>query len=98
MSRLEDDGGPEVTVIEESSGTGHRQALSVRVGHAWHGRDRAPGVVIWVNYQPEYLRSEVIGPVLIEVATWRQLSRAVRRRLWRRRTARLQRLCRPRRW
>jgi hypothetical protein len=93
MSWLEDDGmSPEVTVIEDADGSDgreHRQALCVRVGPVYHGNNRDDQPGIWVEYQPEYLRSAVQGPVLMDVATWKALDKAVRARLWRWRHLRL---------
>jgi hypothetical protein len=78
MSTLVDDGGPEVTVLDS------RQALSVRVGPIWRNGEALPWPGVWVTYQPEWLHSDVQGPVLIDPGTWRQLNRHVCRKLRRR--------------
>lgn len=100
---LEDDGfRPEVTVIESPDGAGHKQALCIRVGPVFNGNDteNAPG--IWVEYQPEYQASAILGPILLTAATWHDLDRAVKRRLrrWKRRrlAARWHRLTHPSEW
>lgn len=104
MSRLDDDGlSPEVTVVEdEGSNGGSRQALMIRVGLVFHDGEPDADPGIWVEYQQEYMSSPLAGPVLIDVVTWRELSRSVSRRLrhWRRRRLRdhWRRLVSPSEW
>ena len=103
VSYLDDDGlGPEVTVIEEMDPEGHHQALSVRVGPVWRGDDPENVPVIWVDYQAEYQFSAPQGPVLIDITTWRELSKSVNVRLrrwrWRRVRRRLRRIIHPGEW
>jgi hypothetical protein len=88
VSWLEDDIiGPEVTVVEDTTQNGHRQALSVRVGPVFYQQEER-GPVVWITYQPEYMESAPFGPVLMDMATWNALDRAVRKRArrWRKRT------------
>lgn len=103
VSYLDDDGlSPEVTVIEEMDPEGHHQALSVRVGPVWRGDDPEEDPVIWVDYQAEYQMSSPMGPVLIDVATWRDLEKSVNVRLrrwrWRRVSRRWSRIIHPSEW
>lgn len=103
LCQLEDDGfGPEVTVIEAAGSDGHRQALCVRIGPVFSGSDEESAPGIWVEYQPKYQASAVLGPVLLTAATWNDLDRAVKRRLRRWKYCRLvahwYRLIHPSEW
>jgi hypothetical protein len=85
-------------VVREDAGD---QLLVLRVGPVWDwpaggdGQHRRPEPGIWVEYQERAFRSDLMGPVLITPAVWRQLTRLVNRRLaedrplWRRFLSRL---------
>jgi len=78
---LDDDGGPEVAAIEAATGDCKPQALCVRVGPVFFqdGEAREPG--IWVEYQEAWMASPLCGPVLLTPEVWRELNKAVERRL-----------------
>ena len=82
---LEDDGGPQVCAVEEAGpGDVHRQSLYVQVGPVFRfsrSGERAEETGIWIQYQVEHDYSDPEGPVLLTPAVWRQLNRAVERRL-----------------
>ncbi len=80
MSYLDDDGNVEVIAIEDPA-QGHHQSLWVRVGPVFYGdgQSREPGV--WVCYQQAHMAGPLAGPVLLSPQTWRELNRAVERRL-----------------
>jgi hypothetical protein len=90
--RIEDDNGcPMILFVEESSPTGHAQALWVRVGPVWDGDIERGDPGVWVEYQEQYLTGDLQGPVLLTPASWRALNAGVearlrrkRRRWWRR--------------
>ena len=76
---LDDDGfGPEVHAVEAGDDP---QALCVRVGPVFYedGMAEEPGV--WIEYQERHMRGPLTGPVLLTPDVWRQLNRAVERRL-----------------
>lgn len=80
MSWLENDIlGPEATIVEGPNEDG-RQALNVRVGPVFYD-DGSDSIAIWVEYQAHYLLSSVQGPILVDVATWHELTEAVNFRL-----------------
>lgn len=81
MCYLDDDGGPQIVVAEDADSHGRRQALWVRVGPVFHGSEQDKDPAVWVEYQPEYMKSELVGCVLIDVPTWRALNAAVEERL-----------------
>lgn len=85
MSYLDDNGGPEVHAVEDADSSGHRQGLLVRVGPVFHENKQDPEPGIWIEYQEEYMKSDLAGPVLLTPQTWRELTRAVQHRLDRRR-------------
>jgi hypothetical protein len=72
---------PVVTAIEDASDTGHRQAISIRVGPVYNNGIRSPKPGIWLEYQEDYLNSLPHGPVLLDEKTWNALDKAVRYRL-----------------
>lgn len=78
---LVDDGGPEMIVVEEGDDP---QALWVRVGPVFDDNVErcVPGV--WICWQDRYMESPLGGPVLLTPEVWRELARAVERRLRRR--------------
>ena len=73
-----DDGGPEVVVVEAGS---EPQALWVRVGPVFDSSGERPEPGVWVEYQPRYMASDLVGPVLLTPELWDRLDRAVRARL-----------------
>jgi hypothetical protein len=79
--RLDDDGGPEVVAVEAG---GQPQALWVRVGAVFDGGGQRDKPGVWIDYQDHYLQGPIAGPVLLTPAVWRELNRAVERRLARR--------------
>lgn len=85
MSGIEDDGLPsgDFIAIEDPDSAGHRQALWVRVGPVFYGNGTVQATIpgIWISYQEEYMGSPLSGPVLLTPGTWKQLDKAVRRRL-----------------
>lgn len=77
---LEDDGYPSGEIIAVEAGD-DPQALWVRVGLVFdddHIRDE-PGV--WIGWQDGYMKSNLIGPILLTPAAWRELASAVEWRL-----------------
>lgn len=79
---LDDDGrSPEVQAVEAGDDP---QSLAVRVGPVFyeHGMGDEPGV--WIEYQERHMRGPLTGPVLLTPKVWRELNRAVERRLRRR--------------
>ena len=78
---LEDDGGSEVYAVEAAPDNVRRQSLHVRVGPVYCSglQQEEPGV--WIEYQIEHTRSDMMGPVLLTPAVWRELNRAVEDRL-----------------
>lgn len=79
--RVIDDDGPVVDVVESSIPGITPQALVVRVGPVFHDGVQSSEPGIWVEYQPEYLASEMQGPVLLTPAAWEQLAAAIDHRL-----------------
>jgi len=87
-SHVDDDGLPSAPFIAvEESDRDWPQALWVSIDTVFD-TDAAtatttaraePGV--WVEYQPQYGHSDLQGPLLFSVATWRELNAAVERRL-----------------
>lgn len=75
-ARLDDDGGPVVTVTEPDGG----QVLEFRVGPVFLS-DGSEDTGIWVTYLEHAVSSYLHGPVLVDVGTWQALNRAVSRRL-----------------
>lgn len=78
---LDDDGGPVVMAIEAPDSSGHKQSLWIRVGPVFYSGKQAKEPGVWVEYQPEHLRSSTEGPILLTPAVWRQLNAAVEWRL-----------------
>lgn len=81
----DDDFGPEVHAVEAASDGEIPQALCVRVGPVYYESSKPakePGV--WIEYQEHHERGPLTGPVLLTPRVWRQLNRAVERRLRRR--------------
>lgn len=82
---LDDDGlSPEVQAVEaiEEGAECRPQSLHVRVGPVFYGDsipDPVPGV--WVEYQELHEGSLPLGPVLLTPEVWRELNRAVEKRL-----------------
>ena len=72
----EDDGGPQLVFIDSE-----RQALWARVGPVWLDGRQLPEPGVWLHYQPQYLNSELSGPILLSPRTWHQLVDAVNSRL-----------------
>lgn len=74
--RVADDGGPQLIFIDSE-----RRALWVRVGPVYLSGQlhHEPGV--WIEYQPQYLNSELSGPILLSPRTWQQLTNAINARL-----------------
>jgi hypothetical protein len=80
--RLDDDGSPQVVVIEAGEDP---QALWVRVGPVYdtvqlNGFEKTvqrkrPG--IWIEYQSNHMASDLSGPVLLTPKVWRKLVKAV---------------------
>lgn len=85
MSYLDDDGSSLVIAVEKADSAGHRQSLWVRVGSVWYGETEGTAPVVWIEYQEEHMGSDMTGPVMLDIATWKELNRAVRRniRRWR---------------
>lgn len=77
----EDDGGPVVIAVEAAPQDCSRQALWVRVGPVWDGNEERPEPGVWIEYQADYMREPLTGPVLLSPATWRHLTEAVLERL-----------------
>lgn len=50
------------------------QALEFRVGPVYKGNEihRTPG--IWITYQPTWLKTPLLGPVLISPMNWTELA------------------------
>lgn len=74
--RVADDGSPQIIFIDSE-----RQALWVRVGPVYLAGKlhHEPGV--WIEYQPQYLNSQLSGSILLSPRTWSQLVNAVNSRL-----------------
>jgi hypothetical protein len=76
---LDDDGlSPEVHAVEAGADP---QALCVRVGPVFYAEGRAQEPGVWIEYQEHHEAGPLTGPVLITPEVWRQLNRAVERRL-----------------
>jgi hypothetical protein len=73
--RLDDDGGPQVVVIEAGEDP---QALWVRVGPVYkHATTKRKKPGIWIEYQSTHMASDMSGPVLLTPKVWRKLVKAV---------------------
>lgn len=83
ISRTEDDGTVVYAVEVLEDGT-DGQSVSVRAGAVYHagGQDNDPG--IWIEYQSQHRNSNVEGPVLLSIESWRELVTAVEQQLERR--------------
>jgi hypothetical protein len=88
---LDDDGGPLVIAIETAEPEVTRQSLHVRVGPVFHGNAPGDEPGVWIEYQEIHMASLLQGPVLLTPAVWREMSRAVNRRLRRDRIRRVTR-------
>jgi hypothetical protein len=82
---LDDDGGPEVQAVEAVDPPGHRQSLHVRVGPVFHEGGKPETLGVWIEYQNEHGMCIPQGPVLLTPEVWRELARAVDKRLKRKR-------------
>jgi hypothetical protein len=57
----------------------------VRVGPVYDDDTVRSEPGVWIEYMPEHMNSMCMGPLLLSPQTWRELNRAVSRRLSRRR-------------
>lgn len=83
---IDDDGSlsGEILAVETPDSQGHKQALWVQVTRPFYGNEQAKDPVVWVSYQQEHEHmggSPLLGPVMLDPATWRALTRAVEWRL-----------------
>lgn len=80
---LEDDNSlsGDFIAIETPDSQGHKQSLWVAVRRPFHGNQQAKDPAVWISYQQEHLHGSLQGPVMLDLATWRALTRAVEWRL-----------------
>lgn len=64
------------------------QALGVRVGPVFYDDGRPPETGVWIDYQEAWQLCLPSGPVLLTPQVWRELNRAVEKRLRKRRKRR----------
>lgn len=83
MSHLEDDGGlsSDFIAVETPADVEKPQSLWVAVRHGYHGNDPDGELIVQILYQEKHMDSVLAGPVFLSVETWRELNRAVERRL-----------------
>lgn len=73
--RLIIDGGSYAIAVEALGSSGHEQALWVRAGQVWDGSDLRSEPGVWVEYQPDYMKTSLEGPVLLTPGVWKRLVR-----------------------
>ena len=62
---------------------GGDQALWFRVGPVYDSTGTMTSTHgIWIEYQKEYMRSEMQGPVLLDHSLWQQVKEYISERMW----------------